>query len=372
MEIPFLDLKTQHRALKAEILALWSEILDSAGFIGGKYVEDFERGFAEACGASHCLAVNSGTDALRFILLALGLEAGDEVITVPNTFIATTEAISQAGGKVVFVDVDPATCNIDPRKLEAAVSPRTRGIIPVHLYGNPADMEAVQAIAERFGLWVVEDACQAHLAEYKGRRAGTIGRAAAFSFYPGKNLGACGEAGAVTTADPAIAAKVRLLRDHGQAQKYYHDLEGYNGRCDALQAAALSVKLSRLPGWCQRRREHASLYLDLLKDVPGITLPATTPGGLPVYHLFVIQVENRDNVMRRLQEKGIATALHYPVPLHLQKAYAHMNLPPGSFPVAEGCARRLLSLPIYPELTEKQIRYVCTTLKEVLKNDCAP
>lgn len=366
MEIPFLDLKTQHRPLKGEILALWSEILDSAGFIGGKYVEDFEHGFAEACGTRHCLAVNSGTDALRFILLALGLEPGDEVITVPNTFIATGEAISQAGGTIVFVDIDPATGNIDPRKIEAAITPRTKGIVPVHLYGNPAEMEAVQAIAEKFGLWVVEDACQAHLAEYKGMRAGAMARAAAFSFYPGKNLGACGEAGAVTTADPAIAEKVRLLRDHGQAQKYYHDMEGYNGRCDALQAAALSVKLKHLAGWCRTRREHAALYIDLLKDTPGITLPATTPGGLPVYHLFVVQVENRDSVMLRLKEKGIATALHYPVPLHLQKAYAHMHMGPGSFPVAEKAAQRLLSLPMYPELTKEQIQYICDNLKQMV------
>jgi dTDP-4-amino-4,6-dideoxygalactose transaminase len=294
------------------------------------------------------------------------LQPGDEVITVPNTFIATTEAISQAGGKILFVDIDPATSNLDPQKIEKAITPKTRGIVPVHLYGNPADMDAVQAIAEKFGLWVVEDACQAHLAEYKGRRAGSLGRAAAFSFYPGKNLGACGDAGAVTTPDPEIAATVRMLRDHGQSQKYHHDMEGYNGRCDALQAAALLVKLKYLSRWCAARREHAALYTSLLQGTPGITLTATTSGSLPVYHLFVVQVENRDAVMTRLKEKGIATALHYPVPLHRQNAYRDLNLPPGSYPVAERCAGHLLSLPMYPELTEEQIRYVCYNLKEII------
>ncbi|MBW1796072.1 MAG: DegT/DnrJ/EryC1/StrS family aminotransferase [Deltaproteobacteria bacterium] len=264
MQVPFLDLKTQNRALKAEILPLWEEILDSAAFIAGKHVSAFEEEFASACSVKHCVAVNSGTDALRFIFLALDLKPGDEVITVPNTFIATTEAITQASGNIVFVDIDPETYNMDPTKIEAAITPKTRGIVPVHLYGQPADMDPILAIAERHGLWVVEDACQAHLAEYRDRKAGSMGIAAAFSFYPGKNMGACGEGGAVTTNDEDLAAKVRMLRDHGQAKKYYHDMEGYNGRCDALQAAALRVKLKHLPAWNEARRKNAKRYFELL------------------------------------------------------------------------------------------------------------
>jgi len=245
-EVPFLDLRSQNRALKGEILPLWEEILDSAGFIGGKHVSAFEEEFASACSVTHCVAVNSGTDALRFIFLALDLESGDEIITVPNSFIATTEAITQAGGRIIFADIDPDTYNIDSAKIEEVITPRTRGIVPVHLYGQSVDMDPILSIADKYCLWVVEDACQAHLAEYKGRKAGSMGIAGAFSFYPGKNMGACGEGGAVTTNDENLAAKVRMLRDHGQSRKYRHEMEGYNGRCDALQAAALRVKLKHL------------------------------------------------------------------------------------------------------------------------------
>ena len=366
-EVPFLDLRSQNRALKAEILPVWEEILDSAGFIGGKHVNAFEEEFAGACSVKHCVAVNSGTDALRFIYLALGLEPGDEIITVPNTFIATTEAITQAGGKIVFVDIEPDTYNMDPSKLEGAITPKTKGIVPVHLYGQPADMDAILAIAKKHGLWVVEDTCQAHLAEYKGRKAGSIGIAGAFSFYPGKNMGACGEGGAVTTNDENLAAKIRMLRDHGQSRKYHHEMEGYNGRCDALQAAALRVKLKHLPAWNEARRNNAKIYLDLLKEVDGVILPKTNKHCLHVYHLFVIQVDNRDDVVEALKQMGISTGLHYPIPLHLQKAYEHMGLEVGSFPVAEACAKSLLSLPMYPELSEEQIVYVCDCLGKILK-----
>jgi dTDP-4-amino-4,6-dideoxygalactose transaminase len=367
MNIPFLDLKAQNSALKQEILPIWAEILDSAAFIGGKYVKNFEQEFAALTDTTHCIALNSGTDALRFIFLALGLNHEEEVITVPNTFIATTEAISQAGGRPVFVDIDPVTYNLDPKKIEAAITPKTKGIVPVHLYGQPSDMDTITAIANKHNLWVVEDACQAHLAEYKGRTTGSLGRAAAFSFYPGKNLGACGDAGAVTTNDPDLAATITMLRDHGQIRKYYHAMEGYNGRCDALQAAALSVKLKHLPQWTEARRRHAQRYRELLQDIPGLTLPQTAPDNLPVYHLFVILLENRDFVMHALTEKGITTGLHYPLPLHRQQAYAHMCLPTGSFPVAEACAERLISLPLYPELTDEQIVFVCDCLKEILR-----
>ena len=367
MIVPFLDLKAQNSALKQEILPLWTEILDDAAFIGGRYVAAFEEEFAALAQASHCVALNSGTDALRFIFIALGLCPGDEVITAPNTFIATTEAISQAGGRPVFADIDPETYTLDPEKIEAAITRQTRGIVPVHLYGQPADMDAITAIAEKHGLWVVEDACQAHLAEYKGRPAGSLGRAAAFSFYPGKNLGTCGDAGAVTTSDPELAATIAMLRDHGQTRKYYHAREGYNGRCDALQAAALSVKLKHLPKWTEARRRHAQRYRELLRDLPGLTLPKTAPGNLPACHLFVIQLKNRDLVMEALAKKGITTGLHYPLPLHRQQAYAHLRLPTGSFPVAEACAQRLLSLPLYPELSEEQIVFVCDSIKEILR-----
>jgi dTDP-4-amino-4,6-dideoxygalactose transaminase len=367
MEVPFLDLKAQNQALKVEILPLWGEILDSAGFIGGRHVNAFENEFASTCSVKHCVAVNSGTDALRFIFLALGLEWGDEIITVPNTFIATTEAITQAGGQIVFVDVDPVTYNIDSAKIEEVVTPRTRGIVPVHLYGQPADMDPILAIAKKHGLWLVEDACQAHLAEYKGRKVGSIGIAAAFSFYPGKNMGACGEGGAVTTNDENLAAKIRMLRDHGQSRKYHHEMEGYNGRCDAVQAAALRVKLKHLSAWNEARRKNAQRYFELLKDTDGIKLPVIQQNCLSVFHLFVIQVEKRDIVQESLGKMGISTGLHYPIPLHLQKAYGHMGLPVGSFPVAEVCAKRLLSLPMYPELSEEQIRWVSSSLKKIVE-----
>ena len=367
MQVPFLDLKAQNRALKDEIILLWRDILDSAGFVGGKQVSSFEKEFAEACSTKYSIAVNSGTDALRYIFLALGLEANDEVITVPNTFIATTEAISQAGGKIVFVDIDPHTYNLDPSLLESAITAKTKGIVPVHLYGQPADMDPILAIADKYGLWVVEDACQAHLAEYKGRRTGSIGIAAAFSFYPGKNLGACGEAGAVTTNDEKLATKIRILRDHGQSQKYYHELEGYNGRCDALQAAALRVKLKNLSEWNKSRRKNAQSYFELLRDADNVILPESIDWYLPVYHLFVILVDNRDAVAHALKQNGISTALHYPIPLHLQKAYAHMKIPKGSFPITESCSKKLLSLPMFPELTKNQISYVCDCLKEIIK-----
>jgi dTDP-4-amino-4,6-dideoxygalactose transaminase len=366
MHVPFLDLKSQHALLKNEILQTWEGILDSAGFIGGRHVEEFEEEFAAACGVRHCASVGSGTDAIRLVLLAMGLKPGDEVITVPNTFIATTEAISQAGGEIVFVDVDPETYNIDPSRVEAAVTPRTKGIVPVHLYGQCADMDPIMEIASRHGLWVVEDAAQAHFAGYKGRRAGSMGVAGAFSFYPGKNLGACGEAGAVTTDDDALAEKVRMLRDHGQARKYYHRMEGYNGRCDALQAAALGVKLKHLQDWNEARRRNAAYYYELLGDVDGVVLPGVLESCLSVFHLFVVLVEERDRVAEALKEKGVATGMHYPIPLHLQEAYAWKGHKRGDFPVAEKCAERLLSLPMYPGLTESQINHVCESLRTVV------
>lgn len=367
MTIPFLDLKAQHRAIKDEILPLWEAILEQGAFIGGEHVAGLETEFAEACGVPYAVAVGSGTDALRLIFTAIGLSPGGEVITVPNTFIATTEAISQAGGRPVFVDVRPDTYNLDPEQIEAAITPRTCGIVPVHLYGQPADMDPIMRIAARHGLWVVEDAAQAHLAEYRGRKAGSIGLAGAFSFYPGKNMGACGEAGMVTTADAELAARVRVLRDHGQSRKYYHDVEGYNARCDALQAAALRIKLKHLPVWTAARRAHAAQYLKLLEEIGGVIAPTVADTALPVWHLFVVQVETRDEVMEAMRKAGIQCGLHYPVPLHMQKAYAAMEIGPGAFPIAEELSRRALSLPMYPELAPQSVEAVCRELENAVR-----
>lgn len=362
MQVPFMDLKAQHAALKGEILPLWEEIYDSAGFIGGPHVEGLEKEFAAACDVSHCVALNSGTDALLLIFEALGLKPGDEVIVPANTFIATSEAVTKAGGRVAFVDVLPDTYNMDPAKIEAAITPKTKGIAPVHLYGQSADMDAICAIAKAHGLWVVEDASQAHLSEYKGRKVGTMGAAAAWSFYPGKNMGACGEGGAATTNDAALAQTVAKLRDHGSAKKYYHDLEGWNARCDAVQAAALRVKLKHLPAWTEKRRALAARYIARLSGAPAITLPVVAEGCRPVWHLFVVQVDNRDEIQKTLQANGISAGLHYPLPLHLQNAYRYLGFQEGAFPVSEAYCKRLLSLPLYPEMTDEQLDYVCDTL----------
>jgi dTDP-4-amino-4,6-dideoxygalactose transaminase len=364
MKVPFLDLQAQAQALKGEILQSWEEIFLRAAYVGGEQVSQFEHEFAAACQCKECIAVSNGTDALVFILKAIGICGGDEVIVPVNTFIATAEAVTIAGGKVVFVDVQPGTLLIDPARVAAAITPRTKAIIPVHLYGQPAQMDPILHIAQEHGLYVVEDSAQAHLAEYKGRRTGSMGIAAGFSFYPGKNLGACGEAGAVTTNDSGIAEHIRKLRDHGSNRKYYHDFEGHNGRCDTLQAAALLAKLRHLREWNERRREHAQYYIRRLLGSE-VALPVVAPDVLPVRHLFVVQVERRDEVRQYLQDCGIGTGLHYPVPLHMQRAYSYLRLREGLFPVAERASKRLLSLPMFPELTEAQIEYVCDCLLSV-------
>ena len=382
--IAFLDLVTLHRELEEELVSVIRSSLRTAGFIGGPMVEGFENDFARFCGTKHCVGVASGTDALRFALMAAGVKAGDLVITVPNTFIATTEAISQAGALPAFVDIIESTCNMDPEKLREYLQTRcdtgssgkpvhretgrpVTAVVPVHLYGRPADMDPIVELAEKHGLIVIEDACQAHGAEYYSERAkcwkkaGSMGAAAAFSFYPGKNLGACGEAGAVTTGDEAMAQKIRMLRDHGQARKYYHDIEGYNGRLDAIQAGILSVKLKFLPDWNKARRELAEHYGEKLANIQGILPPLEDRSVKSVYHLYVIRTERpaqRDSLQARLAEGGVETGLHYPVPLHLQKSYRSMNLGPGSFPVSESVAGRLLSLPMGPTLTQSQIERV--------------
>jgi dTDP-4-amino-4,6-dideoxygalactose transaminase len=376
--IPFLDLVTPHVELEPELLQVFSHVLHTAGFVGGPMVENFEKEFAEFCATNHAVAVNSGTDALRFALMAAGVMQGDAVVTVPHTFIATTEAISQAGGRPEFVDIDSRTYNMDPEKLreyleegctrDAAgklVSRRSgrpvTAVVPVHLYGQMADMDAILELADRYRLVVIEDACQAHGAEYFSKKdnrwmkAGSMGRAAAFSFYPGKNLGACGEGGAVTTNDPAVAQKSRMLRDHGQAKKYYHDVEGYNGRLDSIQCGILSVKLRYLSKWNAQRRERAQAYNRLLADSDGaVALPYEPSCSRAVYHLYVIRTDGREGMIAHFQSAGIGTGIHYPIPLHLQNAYRCLGYKIGDFPVCEKAAAQILSLPMFPQVTLEQ------------------
>jgi dTDP-4-amino-4,6-dideoxygalactose transaminase len=364
MNVPFLDLKAQFRQIEHEVLPMVKGAMENAAFIGGPQVSGFEAEFASFCESAYCVGVNSGTDALRFALLASGVGPGDEVITVPHTFIATTEAISQVGAKPVFVDIDPKTYNINVAKIPAAITRRSKAVIPVHLYGQPADMDPIIDIARENNLVVIEDACQAHGALYKGRKAGSMGLAGCFSFYPGKNLGAYGEGGAVVTQNEKIANRIRMIRDHGQAKKYYHDLEGYNGRLDAIQAGILRIKLRRLEAWNQARKQNAKYYDELLSRIPGVTIPFKAEQAIPVYHLYVILVDDRDGLQKYLGEKGIGTGLHYPVPLHLQKAYSGHGYKEGDFPVTESVASRLLSLPMFAELTKEQIEYVANNIEE--------
>jgi len=382
MEVPFLDLKTQVRQIESELAPVLAEIMASCQFIGGPQVDAFESEFAAFCDTPHCIGVGSGTDALRFALLAAGVGPGDDVITVPHTFIATTEAISQVGAMPVFVDIDSRTCNMSPDKLRECLESKytfhdstsqpvnqltnrpVRAIVPVHIYGQPVDMDPILEIAKRFNLVVIEDSCQAHGALYNGRKAGSMGLAGCFSFYPGKNLGAFGEAGAVVTADSSLAAKIRMLRDHGQSQKYKHEMEGYNGRLDAIQAAVLRLKLKRLEKWNQARRENAAYYTRLLSDVPGVEIVQEAGFAESVYHLYVVMVDDRDALQKFLSDKGIATGLHYPLPLHLQKAYADRGFKPGDFPNTERNTSRMLSLPMFAELTHDRIDYVVECIKE--------
>ena len=363
MNVPYLDLKAQYAAIKDEIHAAIGEVMEKTAFAGGPFTAAFEQDFARFCGCKHALGVGNGTDALWLSLLALGIGPGDEVITVPNTFIATAAAVSYCGAKPVFVDVEEKTYNMNPALLEAAITPRTRAIIPVHLFGQPADMDPILAIAAAHGLHVVEDACQAHGAEYKGRKAGSMGIAGCFSFYPGKNLGAYGEGGAVVTNDDAVASKIRMFRDQGQSKKYFHDVIGWNARLDGIQGAVLKVKLKYLGAWNEFRREHAREYDRLLAPLAGVIVPRQAAYVKHVYHIYAIRVKQRDRLMSALAEKGVSCGIHYPVPIHLQDAYRFLGLARGSFPVAEQCAGEFLSLPMFPELTGEQIAYVADALK---------
>jgi dTDP-4-amino-4,6-dideoxygalactose transaminase len=452
MKVPFLDLKVQYLSMKDEIHAAIQQVLDATAFAGGPFVARFEKEFAAFCGCQEGIGVGSGTEALWLCLLALGIGPGDEVITVPNSFIATAEAISFCGASPAFVDVDPSTYTLDPSKLEeylkkrnqesgirsqdatssgrrsavsgqqsggrsqesgirsqdatssgrrSAVSgqqsggrgqepatrnpkPETRNasliripqsafrngtpkaVIPVHLFGQAADMDPILEIAKKYNLAVIEDACQAHGALYKEKKAGSLGDAGCFSFYPGKNLGAYGEAGAVVTNNPGMAAKMRMIRDHGQSKKYHHDLIGWNDRMDGIQGAILSAKLKHLSAWNEGRRKNALLYTKLLKNTGGIVVPEEAPYARHIYHVYAVRAPNRDKLMSALGEKGISCGIHYPIPIHLTDAYKFMGLGKGSFPAAEKCADEFLSLPMFPELAEEQIAYVCSEIKGLL------
>lgn len=360
--IPFLDLKAQYAKIKPEIDAAVERVIGSANFVLGPDVTAFEERFAEYCRTSHCRAVNSGTSALHLALLAAGIGAGDEVITVSMTFVATTAAILYSGAKPVFVDVDPDTWTMNPALIEAAITPRTKAIIPVHLHGLMADMDPIMSIARRHGLVVIEDAAQAHGAEYKGRRAGSIGDLGCFSFYPGKNLGAFGEGGAVVTDQLDLVRRVSLLRDWGQEAKYKHVVAGYNYRMDGIQGAVLGVKMNHIESWTDARRSLAERYDTLLSDIR-LACPQPPWYSRHVYHVYAVRLSGRDDAIRSLRDAGIDVGIHYPVPVHLQKAYAELGYQPGDLPVTEMLANELLSLPIYPELLPEQVAEVVSTLK---------
>jgi dTDP-4-amino-4,6-dideoxygalactose transaminase len=389
--IPFLDLVTSHRELEAELMDVVRAALHSAEFIGGRTLRNFEEHFASFTESAECVGAASGTDALLFALIAGGVKPGDTVLTVANTFIATAEAITQAGAFPEFIEIDAQTYNMSPAELRAYLegcaldddsglrlgrrtgTPIT-AVLPVHLFGQMAEMDAIEEIAQEFDLLVFEDACQAHGAEYfskrenRWRKAGSIGKAAAFSFYPGKNLGACGEAGAVTTGEPELAQMMRMLRDHGQASKYYHDLIGYNGRLDSIQAGFLDVKLKHLPRWTEQRRAAAARYSALLESMPGVIAPFEPPDSKPAYHLYVVRVSNRDQIQARLTEAGIGTGIHYPVPIHLQNAYADLGYQNGDLPVTERLSSEILSLPMFPHLTAEDQRRVVDELAKATES----
>lgn len=365
MEVPFLDLKAQYATIRDEVHDAMNRVMEKTAFAGGPFVQEFEESFAVYCQTKYAVGVSNGTAALWLALAALEIGPGDEVITVPNTFIATAEAISFAGARPVFVDIDEQTHTMDPAAIEAAITPRTKAVIPVHLFGQMADLHPIMQVARKHNLYVIEDAAQAHGATYQGRRAGSIADIGCFSFYPGKNLGAYGEAGGVVTNDKDIADRIRMIRDHGQAKKYYHNIIGWNARMDGLQGAVLSVKLKYIDEWNESRRRHAGAYDELLQDVDGVILPKVAPYGTHVYHIYALRTQNRDDVIAELKQMGVSCGIHYPVPLHLQKAYADLDYKEGDFPISEKCCSEYVSLPMYPELTQEHIQHVVSSLKQV-------
>ncbi len=368
MKVPFLDLKTPYRELHAEMDAAYQRVMESGWFIHGEEVKGFEKEFAAYCGSKHCIGVGNGLDALHLILRAYKIGEGDEVIVPANTFIATWLAVSYAGAKPVPVEPDPRTYNMDPDRLEDAITFQTRAIMPVHLYGQPADMDPILAIAEKHGLKVIEDAAQAQGARYKGRMSGILGHAAAFSFYPGKNLGALGDAGAIITNDDWLGERVRMLGNYGSKVKYYHEVKGYNSRLDEFQAAFLRVKLHHLDEWNKRRQQIASFYLQNLANLPELTLPHVPNWASPIWHIFPILCPDRDRLQEYLKEKEIGTLIHYPVPPHLANAYQELGYQKGSFPISESIAATELSLPIGPHMDLDDAGYVISIIHELLSN----
>ena len=367
--IPYLDLKAQYHSIKAEIDGAIAGVLESSQFVLGKEVAAFEEEFAAYSGGGQAIGVNSGTSALHLALLAAGIGPGHEVITTPFTFVATVAAIRYTGATPVFVDIDPVSYTLDPALVESAITPQTRAIMPVHLYGQPADMDPILEIGRRHGLLVIEDAAQAHGAEYKGRRAGSLAEIACFSFYPGKNLGACGEGGAVVTRNPEFIQTIRMLRNWGESRRYYHDLAGFNYRMEGMQGAVLRVKLRHLERWTEARRSIASIYSDRLKGC--IATPRQMSYARHVFHVYAIRVPNRDQMAQNLNASGVQTGIHYPIPVHLQKAYRDQRYPEGSFPVAENLAREVLSLPLYPEMESRQVDTVCDAVLKQVRGEAA-
>lgn len=377
MKVPFLDLKTQYESIKDEINEAIQKVFDSCAFAGGPFVEEFEKNFAKLCQVKHCVGVGSGTEALWLALLGLGVGPGDEVITVPNTFIATAEAIIFCGATPIFVDIDEQTYTMDPQKLEDYLKTRNtkhgtrnrpKAVIPVHIFGQMADMDPIMEIARANGLFVIEDACQAHGAKYKGRRAGSIGDAGCFSFYPGKNLGAYGEAGAIATDNSRLAEKMTIFRDHGQSKKYYHNIIGWNARMDGIQGAVLNVKLKHLPAWNEARRKNAERYNKLLSDIDGLTIPVEAEYAKHVYHVYAILLQDRDNIIVKLAQEDIYCGIHYPVPVHIQEAYREFDITNGGCPIAERIAGEYISLPMFPELTSEQQNFIRDKIEESWKN----
>lgn len=366
MNIPFIDLKAQYEGIKEEIDWSISEVISKSAFVGGAFVKSFEDRFSKFCGVKHCIGVGNGTDALYIALKSLHIGEGDEVITVANSFIATSEAITMTGAKVVFVDINPKTYNIDVGKIEEKITQKTKAIVAVHLYGQPADMDSIVSIAHKYNLKIVEDAAQAHGAYYKDKKIGCIGNVACFSFYPGKNLGAYGDAGAIVTSDDELALRARMFANHGRIEKYNHEEEGVNSRLDGIQAAILSEKIKHLDGWTEKRRRNAYLYNDYLKDLQ-LTLPDEIEEVKAVYHLYVVRVKDglRQKLQDHLKSAGISTGVHYPIALPFLKAYEYLGHNPDEFPAAFEASSQILSLPMFPELIESQISYIADKIKEL-------
>lgn len=363
-----MDLDAQYKNIKDEVQQKIDEVLASTAFVGGRFLKEFEEDFSNFIGVEHAIGVSSGTSALHLALVSLGIGEGDEVILPVNTFIASPEAISHTGATPVFVDMEPGTYNLDLDQVEEKINDDTAAILPVHLYGQPVDMEPLMRLSSEYDVRVIEDACQAHGAEYKGQKVGSIGDVAAFSFYPGKNLGAYGDGGIVTTDSDELAEKILRLKDHGSVEKYHHEIIGFNYRLDSLQAAVLNVKLDELPEWNRARRENAYYYNDILSQKAGIITPSEIDAVKPVYHLYVVQVDaDRDRVREYLDNEGISTGMHYPIPCHLQPAFDSLGYEEGDFPRAENSSSKILSLPMFPELTRKQIEYTCNHLEEAVR-----